>query len=424
VTQPERSLVAWRQQKTVETGWRHATHGDNDGEGWKSSNRKIGKVGKEWAVLPSALPVHSREVESSQEDILTHRAIGDNLVCVFIDDNFMRIGEGEQVKATLGCEPVNLPVKILNERKRFMEALRGLSDAEEKRKAFRRTFYETLSDVAKAEGVKYLVQGTIKADIDETAAGIKTQHNILEQIGINPVERFGFTVIEPVKSLYKYQVREVARALGASPELSERQPFPGPGLSIRVVGEITPEKLEELKKATSIVEQNFGPHGPSQFFCAVFSGQSPRRVKSIERAAADVTRLNPKQIRAGLLNEKATGMVDGKRTYGSVITLALRDSGGETIEPSYDDLAEVLTRLKDMHPDATRLLVLVGERPGDGYAVSMRAVKTRDFLTAESVRLPWTTLREAAEKVLDSCSGVTGVYYDVTPKPPATVEYE
>ena len=371
-----------------------------------------------------ALVAVSGGVDSSVSAILTHRAIGDSLVCVFVDDNFMRLGEGEQVKAMLGGEPVNLPVRILNERKRFMEALRGLSDAEEKRKAFRRTFYETLGDVAKAEGVKYLVQGTIKADIDETAAGIKTQHNILEQMGINPVERFGFKVIEPVKSLYKYQVREVARALGASPELSERQPFPGPGLSIRVVGEITPEKLEELKKATLIVEQSFKPHGPSQYFCAVFNGQSPKRVKAIETAAAEVTRLDPKQIRAGLLNEKATGMVDGKRTYGSVVTLALRDSGGEAVEPSYDDLTGVLTRLKDRHPDATRLLVLVDERPGDGYVVSMRAVKTRDFLTADSVRLPWATLRGAAAKILDSCVGVTRVYYDVTPKPPATIEYE
>jgi GMP synthase (glutamine-hydrolysing) len=226
-----------------------------------------------------------------------------------------------------------------------------------------------------------------------------------------------------VKSLYKYQVREVARALGASPELSERQPFPGPGLSIRVVGEITPGKLEELKKATLVVEQSFKPHGPSQYFCALFSGQSPRRLKAVERAAAEVSGLDPKQIRAGLLNEKATGMVDGRRTYGSVVTLALRD-GVEVVEPSYDDLAGVLTRIKEKHPDATRLLVLVGERPGEGYAVSMRAVKTRDFLTAESVRLPWAALKGAAEKVLDSCAGVKIVYYDVTPKPPATVEYE
>ena len=371
-----------------------------------------------------ALVAVSGGVDSSVSAILTHRAIGDNLVCVFVDDNFMRIGEGEQVKAMLGSEPVNLPVKILNERKRFMEALGGLSDAEEKRKAFRRTFYETLGDVAKAEGVKYLVQGTIKADIDETAAGIKTQHNILEQIGINPVERFGFNVIEPVKSLYKYQVREVARALGASPELAERQPFPGPGLSIRVVGEITPEKLEILKKATLIVEQSFKPHGPSQYFSAIFSGQSHKDLRALKRDAAEITGLDPTRIKAGSLNEKATGVIDGKRAYGTVATLAFREDDGSAIEPNYDDLANVITRLKDSHPEATRLLYLVDGKAGDGYAVATRAVKTRDFLTADSMRLPWATLRGAAAKILGSCVGVTRVYYDVTPKPPATIEYE
>lgn len=371
-----------------------------------------------------ALVAVSGGVDSAVSAILTHRAIGGNLVCVFIDDNFMRLGEGEQVKAMLGAEPTRLPVQVLNERRRFMDALKGLGDAEDKRKAFRATFYETLSDVARREGARFLVQGTIKADIDETAAGIKTQHNILEQIGIDPVERFGFKVIEPVKSLYKYQVREVARTLGAPPALSERQPFPGPGLSIRVVGEITAEKLGALKKATAEVEYSFGPLGPSQFLCAVFSGRSPKRLKAVERAAAEVTGLSPKQVQAGLLNEKATGMVDGKRTYGSVVTLSLKDDSGEIVEPSYDDLAEVLTRLKDVYPGATRLLILVGEKPGDGYVVSTRAVKTRDFLTAEAVRLPWATLRSAAKKVLGSCPGVASVYYDVTPKPPATVEYE
>jgi GMP synthase (glutamine-hydrolysing) len=385
--------------------------------------RQVEAVRKELGS-EKALVAVSGGVDSAVSAILTHRAIGGNLVCVFIDDNFMRLGEGEQVKETLGGEPTRLPVRILNERKRFMDALKGLGDAEEKRKAFRAAFYEALSDVARREGARYLVQGTIKADIDETAAGIKTQHNILEQIGIDPVERFGFKVIEPVKSLDKYQVREVARALGAPPELSERQPFPGPGLSIRVVGEITAEKLDTLKRATSIVEESLGPLGPSQYLCAVFSGRSNWRLKPVERAAAEATGLSPSHVRAVLLNEKATGMVDGKRSYGSVVTLALSDSGKGVEEPSYDAIAGLLARLKDVHLGATRLLVLVGERPGDGYAVSMRAVKTRDFLTAEAVRLPWATLRAVAEKVLSSCPGVSSVYYDVTPKPPATVEYE
>lgn len=371
-----------------------------------------------------ALVAVSGGVDSAVSAIITYRAIGDNLVCVFIDDNFMRLGEGEQVKAMFARDPVNLPVRVVNERQRFMKALEGLSDAEEKRKAFRRTFYETLRDIAREEGLRYLVQGTIKADIDETAAGIKTQHNILEQIGINPVERYGFQIIEPVKSLYKYQVREVARVLGAPPEMAERQPFPGPGLSIRVVGEITPEKLEELKKATFIVEQAFEPHNPSQFFAAIFSGHSPKDLKVLKRDAAAITGLDPTQIRAGFLNEKATGMIDGRRSYGSVMTLAFRDSSDNTLEPSYDALAKILTYLKDNYPEATRLLYLVDDKEGSGYAMATRAVKTKDFLTAELMRLPWATLREAAAKILDSCVGVTKVYYDVTPKPPATVEYE
>ena len=231
-----------------------------------------------------AIVAVSGGVDSTVSAKIAHMAIGDNLVCVFIDDNFMRLGESEQVKGLLTGEPLNLPLRILNERQRFMENLNGLSDAEEKRKAFRETFYQTLRDAAEEEGCKYLIQGTIKADVDETSGGIKTQHNILEQIGIDPVEKYGLQVIEPLKSLYKYQVREVARSLQIPPELAERQPFPGPGLSIRVVGQITAEKLDELKKATFIVEEQLGPHSPSQYFAAIFSGEAPKELKDKVRA--------------------------------------------------------------------------------------------------------------------------------------------
>ncbi|MCJ7574917.1 hypothetical protein MUO93_11775, partial [Candidatus Bathyarchaeota archaeon] len=216
-----------------------------------------------------ALIAVSGGVDSTVSAAITHRAIGGNLACVFIDDNFMRLGEPERVRQLLSSPPLSLPMKVLDERGRFMKALNGLRDAEEKRKAFRDTFYSALSDAARREGCRYLVQGTIKADVEETAAGIKTQHNILEQIGINPVERYGYRVVEPLVALYKWQVREVARFLGMPEELSERQPFPGPGLSVRVVGEITPEKLEEQKKATRIVEDALAPHEPSQYFAAI-----------------------------------------------------------------------------------------------------------------------------------------------------------
>jgi GMP synthase (glutamine-hydrolysing) len=371
-----------------------------------------------------ALIAVSGGVDSTVSAVLTNKAIGDNLICVFIDDNFMRLGEAEHVKSLLTSEPLNLPVRVLNERQRFMEALNGLVDAEEKRKAFRNTFYETLRDAAEEENCKFMVQGTIKADIDETSSGIKTQHNILEQIGIDPVEQYGFTVVEPLKSIYKYQVRAVARELGMPPELAERQPFPGPGLSIRVVGEISAEKLEEVKKATFIVEEQLSPHSPSQYLAAIFSGEIPKELKVLRRDAAEILELPESAVRAGTLAEKATGIIKGKRAYGTILTMALVDNDNRTIEPDYDKLAGINGYISDNYPEAVRLLLLVDKKEKPGLIISVRAVKTRDFLTAEVMPIPWSTLRETAVRVFDSCPSVSRVYFDITPKPPATIEYE
>jgi GMP synthase (glutamine-hydrolysing) len=371
-----------------------------------------------------ALVAVSGGVDSTVSAVLTHKAIGDNLICVFIDDNFMRLGEAEQVKNLLSSEPLNLPVRVLNERLRFMEALNGLTDAEEKRKAFRETFYQTLKDAAEEENCKYMIQGTIKADIDETSGGIKTQHNILEQIGIDPVEKYGFTVIEPLKSIYKYQVRAVARELGTTPELAERQPFPGPGLSIRVVGEISVEKLDELKKATFIVEEQLSPHSPSQYLAAIFSGEIPKELKVLKRDAAEIMELPESTVKAGTLAEKATGIINGKRAYGAILTMALVDNDNRTIEPDYEKLARIKGYINDNYPEATRLLLLVDKKEKPGLIISVRAVKTRDFLTAEVMPIPWSTLRETAVRIFDSCPSVSRVYFDITSKPPATIEYE
>lgn len=371
-----------------------------------------------------ALVAVSGGVDSTVSALIVHEAIGDNLACVFIDDNYMRLGEAEQVRQMLSSEPLNLPIKVLNERQRFMDALSGLSDAEEKRKAFRKTFYKTLSDAAKKEECKYLVQGTIRADIEETAGGIKTQHNILEQIGIDPVQRFGFTVIEPVKSLYKYQVREVARFLGAPIVLTERQPFPGPGLSVRVVGLITPEKLDQLKKATFITEESFEQHSPSQYFCAIFEGESSKEFKALKRSIHEILELENVSVQTGMLNEKATGIINQKRAYGVVMTLAFVNTSGDIVNPGYEHLPTVLNYVEDNYPEVTRLLIQVQRKDREGYVISLRAVKTRDFLTAQSMEIPWSTLKETASRILDSCIEVSSVYYDVTPKPPATIEYE
>jgi GMP synthase (glutamine-hydrolysing) len=372
-----------------------------------------------------ALIAVSGGVDSTVSAVITHRAIGDNLLCAFIDDNFMRLGEPERVKAILSAPPLDLPVMILDERKRFMDALAGLSDAEDKRKAFREAFYQTLSDAAKAEGCNHLVQGTIKADIEETKGGIKTQHNILEQIGIDTVERFGFRVIEPVASLYKYQVREVARQLGAPPELSERQPFPGPGLSVRVVGEITTEKLDQLKAATTVVEDAFKEEKPAQYFAAIMSGGSHEAPEGLREGIQAAVGRAQWQASASYLSEKATGMLEGRRTYGSVAEVAVKDEAGKPVNLGYGALERVRGEIQLNYPEVSRVLYFVaGKGDGEGYYMAMRAVETRDFLTAKVSKIPWSTLESAAKKILDTCKKVTKVFYDVTPKPPATVEFE
>lgn len=367
-----------------------------------------------------ALVAVSGGVDSTVSAVLTRRAIGDNLLCVFIDDNFMRLGEAEQVKIMLSSEPLSLPVEVLNERQRFMDALSDFNDADDKREAFSEKFYQALREKAELEGCNYLVQGTIKADIDET----KNRHNILEQIGIDTVEKYGFKIIEPLKTLYKHQVRAVAREIGMPPELSERQPFPGPGLSIRVVGQITPEKLDELKKATFIVEEQLDPYSPSQYFAAIFSGETPKELKVLRRDAAKILGMSENRVRAGILGEKATGIINDKRVYGTILTMALIDSGDHSIQPDYEKIKGISGYIGDNYPEATRLLLLVDKKETPGFIVSIRAVKTRDFRTVEVMPIPWTTLKEAAIKIFDSCPNVSRIYYDITPKPPATIEYE
>ena len=380
------------------------------------------KAIKETLGNEKALIAVSGGVDSTVSAVLTYRALGDNLTCAFIDDNFMRLDEPEKVKRMLSTPPLNLPVKILNERERFMKALKGLEDAEEKRLAFRNSFYQTLSDAAKAEDCRYLVQGTIKADIEETKGGIKTQHNILEQIGIDPVEKYGYKVIEPIKSLYKYQVREVARYLGAPEVAAERQPFPGPGLSVRVVGELSEDKIQQLKSATKVVEDNFSELKPAQYFAAIMSGDMQDSPEGLENEISKIVD-SSYSVSVSYLRERATGMIDGSRSYGYVATVKVSNSTGY-IALDYDVLNEIRETIQGAHPDVTRVLIGVAGREGDGYVISMRSVETQDFLTADITKAPWSILQASANKIIDICEKVRTVYYDITPKPPATVEFE
>ncbi len=296
-----------------------------------------GKVGEEKAVVAT-----SGGVDSMVTAVLGHRALGERLSVVFLDDGLMRKNEPEQVKKVLAG--LGIKLRIYDVKDRFFAALKGKTDPEEKRKAFRETFYSTFADIARETGAKYLLQGTIAADIVETKKGVKTQHNVLEQIGIPVMERYGFIVLEPLKELFKPQVREVAKALGLPQEVVNRRPFPGPGLAIRVIGEVTPDRVAIVREATAVVEEE-----TKDFQCF--------------------------QAFAVLLSDRATGVTNkGERKYGDIIVV--------------------------------------------------RVVQSEDAMKAQAAELPWKTLQRIEKKIRERVPSVTHVLYDLTGKPPATIEYE
>ena len=200
-----------------------------------------------------AISALSGGVDSSACTVLAHRALGSQLKVLFIDDGLMRQDEPAEVRRIF--KKLGIDVEIINTSDEFFDALKGKIDPEEKRKAFRYTFYRCFGREVLRSRARYLVQGTIAADIIETKGGVKTQHNILEQIGIDPEKGFGFKVIEPLKDLFKPEVREVARELGLPESIYLRMPFPGPALATRIIGEVTPERVALVRKATVIVEQ-------------------------------------------------------------------------------------------------------------------------------------------------------------------------
>jgi GMP synthase (glutamine-hydrolysing) len=375
-----------------------------------------------------ALIAVSGGVDSCTCAALVHLAIGDNLLCTILDDAFMREREPERVAEMLARPPLKLPIKILNVRERFLTEMRELRDAEEKRKVFRETFYRVLSETAHREGIEFLVQGTILADIVETAGGVKTQHNVLSQIGISPKEHFGFHVVEPLKTLFKGQVREVARRLGLPKEISERQPFPGPGLSVRVVGEIRRDKLESLKRATGIAEDKLTKYSPSQYFAVIMDNRDMLRStlnSELESVSAEYFGVSPGQVEARVFEDKATGIREGKRVYGEVAAVRVVESRGHIHQSTVQDLTGLQAQIMSERRYLARLFYLIRERDQPGpYVVAVRAIQTDDFLTAKVADVPWSALHQIAEGVLKECDDVSAVYYDVTPKPPATVEME
>jgi GMP synthase (glutamine-hydrolysing) len=374
-----------------------------------------------------ALVAVSGGVDSTTCAVLVNKAIGKNLVCVIIDDAFMREGEPEHVAEVLAKDPFNVQLKIVNVRERFLNAMKGLRDAEEKRKVFRETFYRVLSESAEKEKCHFLVQGTIRADIIETVGGVKTQHNVLEQMGINTVDSYGFKVVEPLVTLYKWQVRMVARHLGLPAEFAERQPFPGPGLSVRVVGEIRQDKLETIKKATTIVERALARLSPSQYFATIIDNETvdDSSIIHIQQAVAQFLNIPLRNIQAQFFADKATGVKGGKRSYGKILGVKIKTLNGKPYQASIQNLLALQARITERYPAIARLLYAIEDSPEKKhYVVGLRAVQTMDFLTAEVSEIPWTTLYGIAEEIIKKCALVSTVYYDVTPKPPATIEME
>ena len=241
-----------------------------------------------------AINALSGGVDSSVVTMLGHRAIGDQLKTCFIDNALMRQGEPQQIVSLFADLGVN--VELIDARDEFLDALAGITDPEEKREAVTQTFYrDVFGRLVRESGAKYLLQGTILTDVDETVAGIKRQHNVFEQLGIDPQQAFGYRIIEPLIQLRKDGVRKLAQALQLPESVHNRMPFPGPALAARIIGEATGERLSLVRQATVITDE--------------------------ELAYVDAF-----QYMAVLHEDRVTGMREGRREFGQQIEIRCWDS--------------------------------------------------------------------------------------------------
>mgnify|MGYP001029786255 CR=1 FL=1 len=287
-----------------------------------------------------AINALSGGVDSSTVTILAHKALGDRLKTYFVGNGLMREREPEYIVSLF--QNWGVKVELVNAEETFFDALKGVTDPEEKREAITRAFYkDVFGKLVRESGAKYLLQGTNYTDVEETVAGIKRQHNILEQLGINPEEVYGYKVIEPLIQLRKSAIRKVAKVLGLPEEIYNRPPFPGPALAARIIGEVTPERVATVRKATRIVEEELSDTGAFQYLAILHS-------------------------------DKVTGLREGKRDYGMQIEVRCWDS--------------------------------------------------KDAVTGSPTRLPYDILDRLAERITKEVAGVVSVTYNITPKPPSTIE--
>ena len=373
-----------------------------------------------------AIAAVSGGIDSTVSAALAKRALGDRLFPLLVDTGFLRLGEPEKVKARLSDSSLGLKVHLVRASSRFLEALKNEASAEDKRKRFRETFYQVIGEEARREGCEYVVQGTIAPDWIETQGGIKTQHNVLEQVGIDPLSTYGFKIVEPLSELYKDQVRSLGRFLDLPVDLSQRQPFPGPGLLVRCVGKVTKEKMRVLKAATQIVEEKIAPLNSEQYFAAVIENNfvDDDYSKSLKDFAAESLGIPSSEVVVDVFPDRVTGVKGDERSYGLLAGVKLKEESRETYGWLHDKLLLVQKTIVEKAPTVTRVGILVKERRGGaGLSVIVRAVSTRDFMTAAVSQIPWKILKDIADAVLKT-GDASRVYYDITPKPPATIEFE
>lgn len=285
-------------------------------------------------------------VDSSVTAVLIHRAIGDQLTCMFVDHGLLRKGEAESVMKTFG-EGFNMNLIKIDARERFLTKLKGVSDPEDKRKIIGNEFIYVFDDeAAKLEGMEFLAQGTLYTDIIEsgtaTAQTIKSHHNV----GGLP-EDMQFKLIEPLNTLFKDEVRVLGAELGIPDEIVWRQPFPGPGLGIRVLGEITEDKLEIVRESDAILREEIKKAGLDRDIWQYFTA---------------------------LPNFRSVGVMGDARTYD--------------------------------------------------YTVGIRAVTSIDGMTSDWARIPWDVLEVISTRIVNEVDHVNRIVYDITSKPPATIEWE